>query len=273
MRSVDISVCHARAFAAVRLTAPCQEKHTYMLFVSPVVPIAKLQSTTVPEASSPAQHHGRAREAQQRLHRPRDAEDGPSVLPLTHEPRLTAPQVDASISAEPDHRARIIKTLNDQSAAKRTGLVVRLPQPAPGHCLYTQHVWTDDEVATYTTSGKLPRDLTTLDHDSNSVLLFVFDVRGCGGRLPEVRFEWVPDLRAQPALCAFDMDGRGKIALIPSEFLEMVETGSNKVQFRLNERGRGGGRATRDGKDGEEDQQSEKGEDGGGQTGTGGGKA
>lgn len=59
----------------------------------------------------------------------------------------------------------------------------------------------------------------------------------------------MPDLRAQPALCAFDMDGRGNIAVIPSEVLETIETGPEEVLFRLNEKGRGGSGVKDDGKE------------------------
>ena len=62
----------------------------------------------------------------------------------------------------------------------------------------------------------------------------------------------MPDFKAHPALCAFDMDGRDSIAFIPSEFLKgmllhrapllpmltlsphvVVPTGPKKVQFVL----------------------------------------
>ena len=61
--------------------------------------------------------------------------------------------------------------------------------------------------------------------------------------LPEVEFEdeeAVPDFKTRPAMCAFDMDGRESVALIPSEFLGMVEVGERRARFVLNERGMGG---------------------------------
>lgn len=53
--------------------------------------------------------------------------------------------------------------------------------------------------------------------------------------MPEVEFERVPDFDRFPTMCAFDMDGKAAVALIPSGFLEMVPTGPKKVQFVLNE--------------------------------------
>lgn len=46
----------------------------------------------------------------------------------------------------------------------------------------------------------------------------------------------MPDFGKRPALCAFDMDGQGSAALIPSEFLELAKVGEKKVRFVLDEK-------------------------------------
>lgn len=178
--------------------------------------------------------------------------------PLTVSIADISVQVDKTAPAEPAFRTRIINNLNKQDAEHREGLCIRIPQPSPGHCPYSLYKWTHEEAAVYFTSGELPRDLTTIGKDSVVLTLWIFDARGCGGELPEVQFEErVPDFKKHPALCAFDMDGDRWIALIPSEFLDMVPTGKDKVKFVVNEKGKGKGSA------GKKEEKNEGGKEGG----------
>ena len=129
--------------------------------------------------------------------------------------------------------------LNKQCAEKRENMFLRLPQPSNiGDGAFLQLKWTEDEAKRYFTNQSLPRDLTTAPVDGTVLLLWIFDATGCRGELPELELDPLPDFKKHPALCAFDMDGKEWVALIPSEFLDMVPTGKNKVQFVLNEKGK-----------------------------------
>ncbi|KAK5116536.1 hypothetical protein LTR85_009161 [Meristemomyces frigidus] len=139
--------------------------------------------------------------------------------------------------AEPAYKTRIINSLNEHSAKSRTGVALRLPQPSPvGHCLFSLHPWTEEQSELFARDGTLPRDLTNMDQEAKCIVLWVFDATAAGGQLPELELDPVPNLKKHPALCAFDMDAKETISLVPSEFLELIPTGKNKVRFVLKDR-------------------------------------
>lgn len=109
-----------------------------------------------------------------------------------------------------------------------------MPQPSPiGDCMITKHDWIEEEVTKFSNDGTLPRDLSTIDENGEGIMLWLFDARNTSPLLPALELDPKPDFQKYPALCYFDM-GNGGGALIPSEFLEMVELGGKTVQFVLN---------------------------------------
>lgn len=86
-------------------------------------------------------------------------------------------------------------------------------------------------------SGSLPRDLTTVARDAKSILLWVFDVCTTGGKLPKLERDSMPDFSTKPGLCVFDMgsEAESNMVLIPTKFLALSPSGSNKVQLTLKE--------------------------------------
>lgn len=139
-------------------------------------------------------------------------------------------------SVRANYRTSIINKQKKECAERREGIYLRLPQPAPGRCIFTEDfTWTEEEAARYLADGTLSRDLTNVVPDHGSLLVWVFDARGCGDELPEVEFDRVPDFEKHPALCTFVTDKMDHVALIPSEFLKLVPKGPNKVKFVLNQ--------------------------------------
>lgn len=109
-------------------------------------------------------------------------------------------------------------------------------QPNPVcDCAMYDFKWTEEESIRFQTDGNLPRDLATIEQETKVVLMWIFDATGTGELLPELELNPVPDFQKYPALCVFDIDGKGKTYLIPSERLQIIPTVGNKVQFVLNE--------------------------------------
>lgn len=147
------------------------------------------------------------------------------------------------MASEPAFKTNIIHTLNTECAKSKSGLVLRLRQPTPVcHCQYSTFTWTDTDAKTFLEDRtKLPRDLTTIEDTGTCLCLWIFDASGTGGLLPALELDPKPLLDEFPALCIFDMSGdavpenQRKVALIPSEYLRMVDVVGNKVQFVLRE--------------------------------------
>ena len=135
-------------------------------------------------------------------------------------------------------KTRFVDKLNQQCAQRLSGLVLRFAAGNPiCEFAFARYTWTKEESDIYLESGRLPQSVHTLSGDTSFVGIWLFDAKHTGGLLPEVQVDVVPDFARHPVLCAFELgdndEERTKIAIIPSEDLEMVPSGSNKVQFVL----------------------------------------
>lgn len=80
-----------------------------------------------------------------------------------------------------------------------------MPSPAAAHGLFAKFDWNEEQATRYIADDTLPCDLTTIEAGTTALLLWIFDARETGGKLPEVELERVPDFDRFPAMCAFDM--------------------------------------------------------------------
>ncbi|CAK4031725.1 Hypothetical predicted protein [Lecanosticta acicola] len=135
---------------------------------------------------------------------------------------------------------KIINSLNRDCARRQRGIFLKVPQPNPtGHAAFVQFEWTPDQASTYLERGLLPHTLFTIDPESTMIPLWIFAADGSIGprSLPELALSRLPDFRNQPALCIIDM-GCDKIhgqqvALIPTEYLQPVQTSRRSLQYIL----------------------------------------
>ena len=80
-----------------------------------------------------------------------------------------------------------------------------------------QHEWTKEESNRYLADGTPPN----LDLTREEKVWWIFDASKTPGHLPEVQFDIIPNFEKHPATCAFDVDGKGLIALIKTGIVKL----------------------------------------------------
>lgn len=135
---------------------------------------------------------------------------------------------------------KILNSLNRDCAKRQRGIFLKVPQPNPtGHAAFVQMDWSQEQASAYLQTGLLPHTLFTIDPESMMIPLWIFAADGSIGPrfLPELAISKLPDFHNQPALCIIDM-GFDKVhgqqvALIPTEYLQPVQTSRRSLQYVL----------------------------------------